>query len=201
MPAPATPQRDAAAFLAWLATTDRSWIVVLDDVADPGDLARLWPTGSAGRVVVDDPPAGSCDGRPRPGWSTSDVFTPPESRGVPAAKLSHVPPAVPAWRLSGRRSWPLTGYLPLALAQAAAVIVNDAMTCAGYRALLADARTHWLSCSPTTRPSVVTSTTGRWPAPGRWLWNGPTRLAPAGAARPVLWWPPYWIPTAYRKRY
>ena len=38
--------------LSWLASTERSWLVVLDDVTDPEDLDGLWPGGPAGRVLV-----------------------------------------------------------------------------------------------------------------------------------------------------
>lgn len=39
----------AAGLLAWLAGTPQTWIVVLDDAADPVDLHDLWPQGPAGR--------------------------------------------------------------------------------------------------------------------------------------------------------
>src|SRR4051794_39768734 len=42
----------AARFLAWLAATDKRWLVVLDDVTDPADLRGLWPQGRTGRVLV-----------------------------------------------------------------------------------------------------------------------------------------------------
>ena len=41
---PEDPERSAEAFLGWSETvTDRWWLVVLDDVQQPGDLAGLWP--------------------------------------------------------------------------------------------------------------------------------------------------------------
>src|SRR5215831_5164278 len=42
----------AAQFLSWLAETSRSWLVILDDLADPADLDGLWPVGPAGRLLV-----------------------------------------------------------------------------------------------------------------------------------------------------
>jgi tetratricopeptide (TPR) repeat protein len=42
----------ARRFLAWLSRTERRWLVVLDDLADPADLEGLWPAGTDGRVVV-----------------------------------------------------------------------------------------------------------------------------------------------------
>ena len=50
--------QQAEAFLAWLTTTDRAWLVVLDDVTDPAVLAGasgragMWPTGPSGRVIL-----------------------------------------------------------------------------------------------------------------------------------------------------
>ncbi len=38
----------AAQFLSWLGETRRSWLVVLDDLADPADLDGLWPARLAG---------------------------------------------------------------------------------------------------------------------------------------------------------
>lgn len=47
------PERDAARFLAWLSTTDRRWLVVLDDLSAAADIRDLWPPQSAcGRTVV-----------------------------------------------------------------------------------------------------------------------------------------------------
>src|SRR5215472_2699919 len=48
----AGPEQDAAQFLTWLAETDRSWLVVFDDLTDPAVLDGLWPRGPGGRVLV-----------------------------------------------------------------------------------------------------------------------------------------------------
>src|SRR5262249_11758073 len=43
----------AVRFGAWLATTDRRWLVVLDDLAEPAHLSGWWPPARpGGRVVV-----------------------------------------------------------------------------------------------------------------------------------------------------
>lgn len=39
------PDRAARRFLTWLRETDRSWFIVLDDVADPADAAGWWLAG------------------------------------------------------------------------------------------------------------------------------------------------------------
>jgi hypothetical protein len=36
-------EADAREFLAWAATTPRSWLVVLDDITDPAQVAQWWP--------------------------------------------------------------------------------------------------------------------------------------------------------------
>jgi hypothetical protein len=46
------PDERAKRFLAWLAGTERRWLVVLDDLTDPRHLNGLWPGGPAGRVLV-----------------------------------------------------------------------------------------------------------------------------------------------------
>jgi len=35
---------DARAFLDWLATTDRSWLIVYDDITNPNGISNWWPT-------------------------------------------------------------------------------------------------------------------------------------------------------------
>jgi tetratricopeptide (TPR) repeat protein len=42
----------AARFVVWLAHTDQRWLLVLDDLADAGDMAGLWPEGAVGRVLI-----------------------------------------------------------------------------------------------------------------------------------------------------
>ena len=47
------PQQAADRFLAWLASTGRRWLIVLDDLNDPADLRRLWPPATGpGRTVI-----------------------------------------------------------------------------------------------------------------------------------------------------
>ncbi|MBE8475604.1 NB-ARC domain-containing protein [Streptomyces justiciae] len=46
------PEQAAACFLAWAETTDRRWLIVLDDLADPADLRGLWPPASPGGQVL-----------------------------------------------------------------------------------------------------------------------------------------------------
>jgi hypothetical protein len=176
---------DAAAFLAWLATTDRSWIVVLDDVADPGELSRLWPTGSCGRVVVTTRRRDAAMAARGPVIDVG-VFTPQESLDYLTAKLGNVAGLPSDTLLEARELAADLGYLPLALAQAAAVIVNDAITCAAYRALLTD-RTRTLADVFPAEPGVSgdeydQTLAGTWSLAA----DRADALAPVGFARPLL---------------
>ncbi|HLL64507.1 MAG TPA: NB-ARC domain-containing protein [Micromonosporaceae bacterium] len=50
----ADQEQSAARLLAWLAGTDRRWLIVLDDLTDPADLRGVWPPAqtAVGRTVV-----------------------------------------------------------------------------------------------------------------------------------------------------
>src|SRR6266581_121396 len=47
-----TAESVAARLVSWLSATDRSWLVVLDDLQDAADLDGLWPEGPTGRVLI-----------------------------------------------------------------------------------------------------------------------------------------------------
>jgi tetratricopeptide (TPR) repeat protein len=119
----------ASRFIAWLRDTDRSWLVVLDDLTVETALdERLWPAGPAGRVLI----------------TTADP-------GVLAGRQAQVIPIGPFSRrealnyLVGRLTMDLDQrqgavdliselrHEPLALALASAVIANSDLTCHSYR--------------------------------------------------------------------
>ncbi|MGI5243317.1 tetratricopeptide repeat protein [Dactylosporangium sp. CA-139066] len=124
------PTDSAERFLAWLASTDRRWLVVLDDVTDPDDLTGLWPPASStGRTILTT--------RRRDHALTAgrhvidvDVFTPDQAHTYLHDKLRAQPRRlVEAAELAAD-----LGHLPLALAQAAAYIDDQiGTTCADYR--------------------------------------------------------------------
>ena len=119
--------------LSWLEQTDRRWLVVLDDLAEPGDLDRLWPSGPAGQVLVT---TRRCDavlrGRRRAVLEV-DVFTPEQAIDYLHHKLS----VEQADDVEGVVDD--LGRLPLALALAAAYIADRPMlTCRTYRARFAE---------------------------------------------------------------
>lgn len=126
----------AGRFQSWMQTTDRSWLVVLDDVADPADLQGLWPEGPRGCTLVTTRRTDSTMfGRGRRRISVG-LFTQDEARRYLTAKLEEnlSPDAV---KQVDDLAADL-GYLPLALAQAAAFMLNRNETCAEYRTRFAD---------------------------------------------------------------
>ncbi len=46
------PEAGAARLMTWLADTGRSWLVVLDGLADLADADGLWPSGPSGQTLV-----------------------------------------------------------------------------------------------------------------------------------------------------
>ncbi|MFG1808272.1 tetratricopeptide repeat protein [Streptomyces sp. NPDC049040] len=133
---PTDPERAAAAFLAWLRARSHRWLVVLDDVADPADLAGLWPPDNpAGRTLVttrrrDAALAGQ--GR----RIDVGVFSTTEAAACLSGALAAHGRTEPDQQLAALAED--LGCLPLALSQAAAYLVDQALSAADYRVLLAD---------------------------------------------------------------
>ncbi|MCP3012132.1 tetratricopeptide repeat protein [Nocardiopsis dassonvillei] len=146
------PERAAHQFLAWLQTTDRRWLVVLDNLDVPRHASGLWPPsatpatpaadgpGPQGRLVVttrrtDTALAGR--GRTFVGVGT---YAPPESLAYLATALRDLPRTPGEAEL--RALADELGHLPLALSHAAAYVRDrrSGMTCDSYRVLLRDRR-------------------------------------------------------------
>ncbi|MDX2644311.1 tetratricopeptide repeat protein [Streptomyces sp. PA03-1a] len=183
---PDDPQQAAGRFITWLETTDRRWLVVLDDVADPADLRGLWPpVGSRGhgRVLVTT--------RRRDAALTGEgrrlihvgLFTPGEAGAYLTAKLAAHQRTDHPGQIANLAAD--LGFLPLALAQAAAYLTDRDLDCATYRDRLADRRR--------TLPDLAPDESGL-PDDHRTVlaatWSLSTeqadRLRPAGLARPML---------------
>ncbi|MFJ3205710.1 tetratricopeptide repeat protein [Streptomyces sp. NPDC086989] len=133
------PGQDARAFLEWLGTTDRSWLVVLDDVRDPGAVGPWWPPARPGTgwtlatTRLHDPRL-TGGGRTR---IDIDVYAPAEAvhylqERVTADGAGHL--------LDGREEdvARVLSYLPLALGHAAAYLLAEELTCAQYLERLGD---------------------------------------------------------------
>jgi hypothetical protein len=174
--------RDAEAFLTWLDSTERSWVVVLDDVGDPADLVGLWPQGPSGRALIttrrlDDAMIGH--GRV---VINVGLYSAAESMAYLSQRLDRPGGARDVLHEAEQLAEDL-GHLPLALAQAAAVIANDAITCASYRTLLAD--------RSRTLAEVLPHDAGDgYPRPLACAWSlaidRADALPPRGLARPLM---------------
>ncbi|MFI6585646.1 tetratricopeptide repeat protein [Embleya sp. NPDC050493] len=131
----ADAEDDARAFVNWLATTSRSWLVVLDDITHPRALEPWWPpapsrSGSGrvsastrrreallsggGRVVID-----------------VDTYTQAEAEAYLRERLTRAGKAHLLDEVAPRLAREL-GLLPLALAHAAAYMINEDVTCGRY---------------------------------------------------------------------
>lgn len=124
---------EAAGWLrSWFQNTNRSWLVVLDDLADPADVAGFWPDGPTGSTIVTTRRTDAAlfgGGRRR---VEVGLFTPDEARDYLAAKLG-LDAGSETFREADRLARDV-GFLPLALAQAATFMLDRRETCAGYRA-------------------------------------------------------------------
>jgi tetratricopeptide (TPR) repeat protein len=126
----------AARFVSWLAETSEPWLVVLDGLADPADLDRLWPAGRAGRVLVTAATPAAAASVPNPLIFPVDAFSSHEALSYLMARLS----ADPDQRLGAMDLVDDLGCDPLALAQASAAIANSGVTCRDYREMFAKQR-------------------------------------------------------------
>jgi len=169
----------AARFLAWLAGTDRPWLVVVDDLADPADLRGLWPLGEAGRVIVTTRRRDAALRGARRRMIEVGLFIPAESLAYLRAKLDGDPARL---QQAGELADDL-GHLPLALAHAAAFILDRGLTCAQYRARFADRGRAMADHLPDTLPDD-------YPHAVAVTWSlsieRADQLQPVGLARPAL---------------
>ncbi|WP_165845671.1 tetratricopeptide repeat protein [Streptacidiphilus pinicola] len=135
---------DARAFLDWLATTHRRWLVVLDDIADLQAVQAWWPASHTGTGWVlattrlhDARLTGG--GRRR---VDVDVYTPDEAVAYLRSRLDGDGLVHLLDEHAGALAEAL-GHLPLALGHAAAYMINLDETCTRYLRLFND-RIHTL---------------------------------------------------------
>ncbi|MFJ9871332.1 tetratricopeptide repeat protein [Streptomyces sp. NPDC101165] len=185
---PREPEQAARAFLAWLdpkaGQKPCRWLVVLDDVADPADMRGWWPpTNRAGRALVTTrrrEAALTGAGRHQ---VTVGLFTPQEAAAYVTSELAAHDRHEPTDQVDSLASE--LGYLPLALAQSAAYLVDADLTCASYRELLANRIRKLADLLPESGalPDDQTATVA-----ATWALSieRANQIRPAGLARPML---------------
>ncbi|POX53170.1 tetratricopeptide repeat protein [Streptomyces sp. Ru72] len=185
-------ETQADLFLAWLRSAGTSWLVVLDDVDDPGAMAGLWPVGDAGRTIVTTRRRDASLIHPGVRVIPVGVFTVEEATGYLTDRLSldPDPAAGPQRPLAAHRPEDLAalatalGCFPLALSQAAAFVIDTGMDLPSYLSLLSDERESLAGLFPSSSPAdehrgTVTSTL-------ELALVRAESLAPPGAARAML---------------
>jgi tetratricopeptide (TPR) repeat protein len=168
---------DAAAgrFLSWLARTRRRWAVILDDLTDAADLADLWPHGETGQVVVTTRlPEAALRGPDRDVVQV-EGFSRREALGYLNSRLT----GYPDQRIEALDLAEDLGRLPLALAQAAPLIMDLGEGCRKYRAQYAERLRHTAAAATRACPASVIAT---WSL----AVERAHELSPAGLAWPAL---------------
>jgi NB-ARC domain len=133
----APPDMESAAewFLGWVQTTTRRWLVVLDDLSDPANLQGLWPQGPCGRVLVTTRRRDAALASGARQLIEVGLYTPGQALAYLREKTGDGSDSEQAAALAAD-----LGYLPLALAQAAAYLHDRQETYVGYRRRLRDRR-------------------------------------------------------------
>jgi tetratricopeptide (TPR) repeat protein len=136
----------ASHFITWLAHTGQPWVLIIDDLAKSADLDGLWPAGPAGQVVITTRLPGSAI---RAAFGSAKTIG--DLRIIPVGGFSRREAleylnarltAYPDQRIEALDLAEDLGGLPLAIAQAAAVITTRDGDCREYRAQLAERRPH-----------------------------------------------------------
>ncbi|WP_406396475.1 tetratricopeptide repeat protein [Streptomyces sp. NBC_00887] len=185
---PQDPEQAAKTFLAWLEPKPDAkpcrWLVVLDDLAEPVALRGLLPpTSPSGRTLVTTRRRDAALTGPDRRLVTVGLFTSDEAAAYLTTVLTAHHRHEPADELTALAAD--LGYLPLALAQAAAYLIDSGRDCAAYRQLLADrARTLTdVLPEPDALPDdQATTVAAAWSL----SIERADRLRPAGLARPML---------------
>ncbi|HEX7306368.1 FxSxx-COOH system tetratricopeptide repeat protein [Lentzea sp.] len=174
------PERGARSLLEWLSTTTVPWLIVLDDLLAPRDIAGLWPpTTGTGRAVVTTRRRDAALRGHRRALVEIGVFSADEAQAYLRDALDSKEEMLDGVAaLAGD-----LGYLPLALAQAGAYMADRHLSCAAYRARLAERRLVNLLPGPDELPDEHRATVA-----ATWALSveQADRLAPAGVACPLL---------------
>ena len=174
IPAEGDAESIASRFARWLADTDRSWLIVLDDLTDAAHLEGLWPAGPRGKVLVTSAHPEVLAGVPQVLVLPVGVYSPREALSYLMGRLA----ADPDQRLGAIDLVDDLGCEPLALAQASAVIASSSLTCRDYREQFARRRDQYAD----TANKDPTATEVAWTL----SLDQAERLSPGGSVEPLL---------------
>ena len=129
----AAPVGDAEAitarFLRWLATSERPWLVVFDDLSDPKHVDGLWPDGPTGRILITSTAPVSHPAKQDTPTVKVGAFSLREAMNYVVGRLT----AGPHLRTGAFGLIEDLGGEPLALTQATAVMKSSGISCNDYR--------------------------------------------------------------------
>jgi len=165
----------ATRFISWLRETNRSWLVVLDDLSDPDDLDRLWPEGPTGMVLITTTNSAALSGSKRAAVLQIGAFSPREALSYLRGRLT----ADPDQRLGAIDLIEELGYEPLALAQASVVVVGSELSCSDYRGYFVRRREQFTAAADGKQPPAASVT---------WTFSleQADRMLPDGVGRSLL---------------
>ena len=172
-----TADGGARLFLDWLRRTQRRWAVILDDVTSAADLDGLWPEGATGQVVVTS--RLRAEDLSDPAARRTAYGVPRFSRREAVGYLNSMLNSYPDQRIEALDLAEDLGGLPLALAQATAVILAADGTCREYRAEFAQ---RLRTTAPTAIEGCPPSLLAAWSLAVEYAHE----LPPAGLAWPAL---------------
>lgn len=174
----------AAQFLAWAHITDLKWLVVLDDLTTPSILRGLWPpTCDSGATLVTTRRRDAALVGAQRKHIPVGTFQEIESVRYLSEKLISNGREETSEEL-GRLARDLD-YLPVALAQSAAYLIDSGLGCSQYRELLADRRRSLSELVPDVE-SLPDDHVGLVTATWSLSMDQANSLNPRGFARPVL---------------
>ncbi|MFC4066196.1 tetratricopeptide repeat protein [Actinoplanes subglobosus] len=173
------PQAAAEQLLRWLEHTDKRWLIVLDNLDLPADMAGLWPPDNPrGRSLITTRRRDAVLTGGNRTMITVGLYSMPEAIAHLTAATGTTSPPADIEALANA-----LGLLPLAIAQAAAYIRDRDIDCATYLALL---RRHGLT--RVLPPEDALPDDHRTTVAATWILSvqAADRLSPRGLARPLL---------------
>lgn len=176
----------AIRFISWLSETDRSWLVVLDGLADVRDIDGLLPAGPTGRTLITATHRAAVP----PGQWMTVLQVPGLSRREALSYLMGRLTADPGQRLGAIDLVDQLDGEPIALVQATALIMGTEWTCREYLDLFV------------ARRDKVRPLDGRSLAAAETTWalavERADQLRPGGAIRTLLvltaFFDGHWVP-------